>query len=179
MKRWMLFFAMNMLFIITITTICHLTGLDSYLYSYGQNYTSLFIMCAIWGFAGSLFSLLCSKWMAKMMMKVKIVDQDPQYAHLVRQVHFMARKAGLGKMPQVGVYASGELNAFATGPSRNNSLVAVSSGLLENMSGDELEGVLAHEVFPYCQWGYGYHDLAPRGDEYLCHVFCPGCRNVN
>ena len=137
---------MNLFFIITITTICHLTGLDAYLYDYGQNYQSLFIMCAIWGFAGSFFSLLCSKWMAKRMMGVKIVDETGPHAHLVRQVHFMARKAGLKKMPEVGVYSSNDLNAFATGPSRNNSLVAVSTGLLENMKNDELEGVLAHEV---------------------------------
>ena len=146
MKRWLLFFAMNLFFIITITTICHLTGLDAYLYAYGQDYKSLFIMCAIWGFAGSFFSLLCSKWMAKMMMGVKIVDESGPHAHLVRQVHFMARKAGLKKMPEVGIYSSHDLNAFATGPSRHNSLVAVSTGLLENMDNTELEGVLAHEV---------------------------------
>lgn len=146
MKRWLLFFAMNIFFIITITTICHLTGLDAYLYAYGQDYQSLFIMCAIWGFAGSFFSLFCSKWMAKMMMGVKIVDETGQHAHLVRQIHFMARKAGLRKMPEVGIYASADLNAFATGPGRNNALVAVSTGLLENMKNDELEGVLAHEV---------------------------------
>ena len=146
MKRWLLFFAMNILFIITITTICSLLGLDAYLYAYGQDYKTLFIMCAIWGFAGSFFSLLCSKWMAKMMMKVQVIEGNGPHSHLVRQVHAIARKAGLSKMPEVGIYESPELNAFATGPSRNNSLVAVSTGLLQNTKSDELEGVLAHEV---------------------------------
>ena len=146
MKRWLLFFAMNLLFILTITTICSLFGLDVYLYAYGQDYQTLFIGCAIWGFAGSFFSLMCSKWMAKRMMGVELIEENGSHGHLVRQIHFMARKAGLTKMPEVGIYHSAELNAFATGRSRNNSLVAVSTGLLQNMKNDELEGVLAHEV---------------------------------
>ena len=84
--------------------------------------------------------------MAKRMMGVEIVDERGQYADLVRKVHSLARAAGLTKMPEVGVYQSNEVNAFATGPSRNNSLVAVSSGLLQQMSIDEVEGVLAHEI---------------------------------
>ena len=137
---------MNILFMVTISTICYLLGIDSYLYAYGQDYQALFIGCAIWGFAGSFFSLMCSKWMAKRMMGVELIDEHGPQAHLVRQVHFMARKAGLRKMPEVGTYDSSELNAFATGSSRNNSLVAVSTGLLRNTRADELEGVLAHEV---------------------------------
>ena len=137
---------MNILFIITITTICSLLGLDAYLYAYGQDYKTLFIMCAIWGFAGSFFSLMCSKWMAKMMMGVQILDEKSPHYRLVLRVHAIAQQAGLRKMPDVGIYDSMELNAFATGPSRNNSLVAVSTGLLRNTNDDELEGVLAHEV---------------------------------
>jgi heat shock protein HtpX len=84
--------------------------------------------------------------MAKRMMGVEIVDERGQYADLVRKVHALARASGLTKMPEVGVYQSPEVNAFATGPSRNNSLVAVSSGLLQQMTVDEVEGVLAHEI---------------------------------
>ncbi|MCY4644178.1 MAG: protease HtpX [Bacteriovoracales bacterium] len=146
MKRWVLFFAMNMIFMITITTICHLLGIDVYLHDIGQNYTSLFIFCAIWGFAGSFLSLFCSKWMAKRMMGVEILEENGPHSNLVHRVHAMAKKAGLPKMPEVGIYESRDLNAFATGPSRSNSLVAVSTGLLHNMREDELDGVLAHEV---------------------------------
>ena len=146
MNRWILFFGMNLLFIVTITTLCSLFGLDAYLYAYGQSYQSMFIGCAIWGFAGSFFSLWCSKWMAKRMMRVEIIQEHGQHGQLVQLVHSMARKAGLKEMPEVGVYDSSDLNAFATGRSRNNSLVAVSTGLLQNMNRDELEGVLAHEV---------------------------------
>ena len=86
--------------------------------------------------------------MAKWMMRVKIIEENAtgSKGHLVRKVHYMAKKAGLKRMPEVGLYQSADLNAFATGPSRNNSLVAVSTGLLEKMSDDEVEGVLAHEV---------------------------------
>jgi len=79
-------------------------------------------------------------------MGVQIVDERGQYAELVRRVHVLARQAGLTKMPEVGIYQSPEVNAFATGPSKNNSLVAVSTGLLQQMDADEVEGVLAHEV---------------------------------
>lgn len=148
MRRWVLFFTINIIFMVTITAICYVLGIDAYLYSYGQDYRSLFIGCAIWGFAGSFFSLLCSKWMAKWMMKVQIIEQNAtgSQGHLLRKVHYLAQKAGLKKMPEVGLYQSSDLNAFATGPSRNNSLVAVSTGLLERMNEDEVEGVLAHEV---------------------------------
>ena len=146
MNRWVLFFGMNIIFMVTITAICSLFGIDAYLYAYGQDYQSMFIGCAIWGFAGSFLSLWCSKWMAKRMMGVQILEANGPHGQLVRQVHSIARQAGLEEMPEVGIYNSSDLNAFATGPSRKNSLVAVSTGLLQNMDSDELEGVLAHEV---------------------------------
>ena len=77
---------------------------------------------------------------------VKRVENNPQYQDLVNTVHQISQRAGMKKMPEVGVYGSPEVNAFATGPSKNNSLVAVSEGLLRSMSKDEVEGVLAHEV---------------------------------
>lgn len=107
------------------------------------------IWALVWGFAGSFISLFASKFMAKSFMKVQVIDPTRptgDAAWLVQSVHTLARQAGLKVMPEVGVYPSPDLNAFATGPSRNNSLVAVSSGLLQQMNKEEIEGVLAHEV---------------------------------
>lgn len=145
-KRIFLFVLTNILVMVTVSLVLRLLGVGSYITAAGLNYSSLMIFCLIWGFVGSGISLLLSKWMAKKMMGVEIVDGRGQYADLVHRVHALSRAAGLTKMPEVGVYQSPEVNAFATGPSRNNSLVAVSSGLLQQMSTDEVEGVLAHEV---------------------------------
>lgn len=145
-KRIFLFALTNILVMVTISIVMSLLGLNSYVTSYGIDYQALMIFCLVWGFAGSGVSLLLSKFMAKQMMGVQIVDERGQYAALVQKVHQFARAAGLEKMPEVGVYQSPEVNAFATGPSKNNSLVAVSTGLLNQMNSDEVEGVLAHEV---------------------------------
>ena len=145
-KRILLFGLTNILVMVTISIVMSLLGLNSYITSYGIDYQALMIFCLIWGFAGSGVSLLMSKFMAKHMMGVQIVDDRGQYASLVTKVHQFAKAAGLEKMPEVGVYQSPEVNAFATGPSKNNSLVAVSTGLLSQMNSDEVEGVLAHEV---------------------------------
>ncbi len=131
---------------VTVTIVLNLIGANAYLTPYGLNYESLAIFCLVWGFVGSGISLLLSKFMAKTMMGVKIVDNRGQYSDLVMKVHQLSKQAGLTKMPEVGVYESPEVNAFATGPSKNNSLVAVSTGLLNQMNTDEVEGVLAHEV---------------------------------
>ncbi len=107
------------------------------------------IWAVLWGFAGSFISLFASKWIAKSVMKVKILDPAQTTGDgrwLIDSVHTYARQAGLKVMPEVGVYQSPDLNAFATGPSRNNSLVAVSSGLIQRMNREQVEGVLAHEV---------------------------------
>lgn len=146
MKRIMLFIATNFAIVLTISIVTRLLGLGHYLTPYGVDYTSLAVYCSIWGFGGAFISLAMSKFMAKFMMGVEIVDDNPQYRELVETVHAIARKADLKKMPEVGIYHSPEVNAFATGPSKNNSLVAVSAGLLNSMSRDEVEGVLAHEV---------------------------------
>lgn len=146
MKRIFLFILTNILVIATVTIVTSLLGVQHWVGAYGINYESLLIFCLIWGFVGSGISLLMSKFMAKTMMGVKIVEANGPYGDLVMKVHQMARQAGLSKMPEVGVYNSPEVNAFATGPSKNNSLVAVSTGLLQQMNTDEVEGVLAHEV---------------------------------
>lgn len=148
-KRVLLFLGTNLLVITTISLITNLLGLKPYLTAYGINYSQLAIFCAIWGTAGAFISLLLSKFIAKMAMGVVIIDPKRANSNeqfLVNIVYQLARKAGISKMPEVGIYHSPELNAFATGPSKNNSLVAVSSGLLSNMNQEEIEGVLGHEV---------------------------------
>lgn len=145
-KRIFLFVLTNVLVMVTVSIVLSVLGVNHYITNAGLNYSSLMIFCLVWGFVGSGISLMMSKFMAKKMMGVEIVDDRGQYGELVRKVHALSRAAGLTKMPEVGVYQSPEVNAFATGPSRNNSLVAVSSGLLQQMSVDEVEGVLAHEV---------------------------------
>jgi heat shock protein HtpX len=148
-KRIILFFAVNILVMITITTILRILGIEPYLTSSGLNYQSLAVFCLVWGFGGAFISLALSKVMAKFSMGVTVIN--PATARgaemdLVQTVHRLAKSAGLSKMPEVGVYNSPEVNAFATGPTRNNSLVAVSTGLLQRMNRSEVEGVLAHEV---------------------------------
>ncbi len=145
-KRIFLFMLTNILVMVSVSIILSVLGVGQYLTASGIHYGSLMVFCLIWGFVGSGISLLLSKFMAKTMMGVEIVDDRGQYGDLVRKVHQMARAAGIEKMPEVGIYHSPEVNAFATGPSKNNSLVAVSTGLLQQMNSEEVEGVLAHEV---------------------------------
>ncbi len=145
-KRIFLFALTNILVMVSVSMVLSFFGIGNYLTAQGIDYTALMAFCLVWGFVGSGISLLLSKFMAKSMMGVEIVDERGQYADLVRKVHVMAKQAGIEKMPEVGVYHSPEVNAFATGPSKNNALVAVSTGLLQQMNTDEVEGVLAHEV---------------------------------
>lgn len=145
-RRFFFFALVNIAVLVTVSIVLSLLGVNGYLTSQGLDYTSLMIFCAVWGMAGSFISLAISKWMAKKMMGVQIVDANSRFSGLVNTVHRLAKAANLPKMPEVGIYDSPEVNAFATGPSKSNSLVAVSSGLLNSMSEDELEGVLAHEI---------------------------------
>ncbi len=145
-KRIFLFMLTNILVMVSVSLILSVLGVGNYLTASGINYSALMVFCLVWGFVGSGISLMMSKFMAKRMMGVEIVDDRGQYGDLVRKVHTLSRQAGLTKMPEVGVYQSNEVNAFATGPSKNNSLVAVSTGLLHQMNTEEVEGVLAHEV---------------------------------
>lgn len=149
LKRIFLFLATNMLVIVTISIVTSLLGLHGYLTTHGIDYTKLAIFCAIWGTAGAFISLLLSKYIAKMSQNVVVID--PQQATsderaLLEIIYNLAHKAGLKKMPEVGIYHSPELNAFATGPSKNDSLVAISTGLLNGMTRNEIEGVLGHEI---------------------------------
>ena len=129
-----------------VSLVLNLLNVQPYLTANGLDYGSLLAFCFVWGMVGSLMSLMLSKKMAYWMMGVKRIEDNPQYSDIVNMVHNIAKRAGMKKMPEVGVYMSPEVNAFATGPSKNNSLVAVSEGLLRQMNRDEVEGVLAHEV---------------------------------
>ncbi len=147
--RVLLFLGTNILVIATISIVTNLLGLHSYLTSHGINYLSLAIFCALWGTAGAFISLFSSKFIAKKSMGVNIIDPNTamgEEKNILELIHQLARKAGLKKLPEVGVYNSPELNAFATGPTKNNSLLAVSSGLLEKMNLNQIEGVLGHEI---------------------------------
>lgn len=148
-KRIFLFASVNILIVTTLSIVTSLLGIQPYLEASGINYGALVIFCLFWGFGGAGLSLLMSRQMAKWMMGVKLVEpqtSDPTLRKLVTRVHELARKAGITVMPEVGYYEGDELNAFATGPSRNRALVAVSTGLLNQMDENELDGVLAHEV---------------------------------
>ena len=146
LKRIMIFFAVSLLISITVSALMTMLGVGHYIANGALQYGNLFILCLLWGMVGSFISLMMSKLMAKWFMGVQIVTENGPHAGIVQKVHRLARRAGLDKMPEVGIYQSPEVNAFATGPSRNNSLVAVSTGLLGRMDDTEVEGVLAHEV---------------------------------
>lgn len=147
-KRIFLFFLVNMAMVVTISLVLGLLGVGPYLTRQGLNYESLAFFCLVWGMGGALFSLAISRISAKWMMGVKVIDpQAPgEFGDLLQRVHHLARSARLPAMPEVGVYDSPEVNAFATGPTKSRALVAVSTGLLRRMNRDEVEGVLAHEV---------------------------------
>jgi len=148
-KRIFLFFAVNVLIITTISIVFSVLGIAPYLNANGINYVSLIIFCLIWGFGGAFISLALSRIIAKWMMGVKVIPADthePGLRKILDMVYDYCRQAGLEKMPQVGIYESPDMNAFATGPTRSRSLVAVSTGLLNGMSENEVRGVIAHEV---------------------------------
>ena len=145
MKRVLLFLATNLAVVLVLSIV--LSVLSSWLGLNRQGMGGLLLMAAVFGFGGSIISLLISKWVAKRSYGVQIIEQPrSEMEHwLLATVTRQAQQAGIG-MPEVGIYDSPEMNAFATGASKNNSLVAVSSGLLYSMSRDEAEAVLAHEV---------------------------------
>jgi heat shock protein HtpX len=146
-KRVLLLVVVNVLVMLTITLILGLLHVGNYFPRGGL--AGLAVFCLIWGFAGSFISLALSRVMAKWMMGVQVIPpetNDPTLRQLVETVHGLARAAGLPKLPEVGIYESDEVNAFATGPTRSRSLVAVSTGLLRRMGTREVEGVLGHEV---------------------------------
>lgn len=147
-KRIGLFILTNVLVVLTISiTATLLAGFFGIQLS--GSMMGLLIMCAIMGFAGSIISLMMSKWVAKRMYGVQIIDpqtHDPELRGLVEMVKILSQRAGLPKPPEVGIYDAPEINAFATGPSKSNSLVALSTGLFRSMNREEVEGVVGHEI---------------------------------
>ena len=147
-RRVGLFLLTNILIVVTISFLLRILGVQPYLTSSGIDYQNLMIFCLVWGMAGSFISLAISRKMAKWMMGVQLVDERSAGVEgwLVQTVHQLARQANLPKMPEVGIYQSPEVNAFATGPSKSRSLVAVSTGLLQTMDKNQIHGVLGHEI---------------------------------
>jgi len=149
MKRIFLFFATNIAIMLVLGVVLQLLGVESILATNGVdlNLQALLIFSAVIGMGGSFISLAMSKWSAKRMVGAQIITQPQNKTQqwLLETVERQATQAGI-KMPEVAIYNSPDVNAFATGGNRNNALVAVSSGLIESMKMDEAEAVLAHEV---------------------------------
>ena len=148
-KRILLFIATNLAIMVMLSVVLGLLGVSGYITpGGGVDYGALMVFCLVWGMGGAFISLLISRWIAKRAMGVKLVTGNTGQGELdwlYRTVERLTKQAQL-PMPEVGVYDSPEVNAFATGPSRSKSLVAVSTGLLRTMRPEEVEGVLAHEV---------------------------------
>lgn len=149
MMRIGLFVATNILVLLVASVVFKLVGLDDWMAGQGawMDPTGLLIFAAVFGMGGSFISLAISKWMAKRATGAKVIDgsEGETQRWLVETIRRQAREAGIG-MPEVAVYEAPEMNAFATGMSRNNALVAVSTGLLRSMRAEEVEAVLGHEV---------------------------------
>ena len=149
MKRIFLLVATNVAILLVLSVTLRLFGVDRILdeQGVGLDLNALLIFSAVLGFSGSLISLAMSKFIAKRMMGVRIIEQprDANEAWLVETVRRQAAAAGIG-MPEVGIFDAPDMNAFATGPRKNNALVAVSTGLLRGMSRREAEAVLGHEI---------------------------------
>ncbi|MGD8935944.1 MAG: protease HtpX [Thiogranum sp.] len=149
MKRLLLFAATNLAVLTLLSVVLNLLGVDQWLYASGSglNTRALLIFSAVFGMGGSFISLAMSKWMAKTTMGVRVIEQatTAQQQRLLATVRQLSWKAGIG-MPEVGIFQSEQPNAFATGMSRNDALVAVSTGLLQRLREDEVEAVLGHEI---------------------------------
>ena len=149
MMRILLFLGTNVAVLVVISIVFRLLGIDGLLAANNVdlNLGALLVFAAVIGFSGSLISLFLSKWMAKRSLGVQIIEQpSTPFEHwLLDLVHRQSEQAGI-RMPEVGVFDQPDPNAFATGWNRNDALVAVSTGLLQHMSRDEVEAVVGHEI---------------------------------
>jgi heat shock protein HtpX len=149
MKRVLLFLGTNVAILVVLSITLNILGVNTLLDEQGVNLNiqALLIFATVFGMGGSFISLAISKWMAKKAMGVQIIEKPRSQSEvwLVETVRRQARQAGIG-MPEVGIFDSPDPNAFATGASKNNALVAVSTGLLRQMNADEVEAVLGHEI---------------------------------
>ncbi len=143
-KRIFLFILTNILVVTTISITLAFLGINPR----SGAWQDLMVFCLIWGMGGAFISLLISRWSAKMMLGIKVLEPNKagDLDWLVRMVHEISRSAGLPKPPEVGIYESPEVNAFATGPSRSRALVAFSSGILRSMDKEQIRGVAGHEL---------------------------------
>jgi heat shock protein HtpX len=147
MKRVLLCLGTNLAIVLVLSLTMRVLGVEPYLSANGLNLTSLLIFAAVMGFGGSFISLAISKWMAKKSMGVRVIDAPSSSTELwlLDTVRKYSETAHI-RMPEVGIFESPDVNAFATGMSKNSSLVAVSSGLLKQMTREEAEAVLGHEI---------------------------------
>jgi len=147
MKRIVLFLATNLAIVLVLSFTMRILGVEPYLTENALNLGSLLVFAAVMGFGGSFISLAISKWMAKKSMGVRVIETPSNSTEfwLMETIRKYAADAGI-KMPEVGIYDAPDVNAFATGMTRNSSLVAVSSGLLRQMTREEAEAVLGHEI---------------------------------
>jgi heat shock protein HtpX len=147
MMRILLFLATNIAVMIVISILFNLLGLNNYVSAQGLNLGSLLVMSAVIGITGSVISLAMSKTMAKSSMGVQVIDQPQNQTEkwLYDVVARQSKQVGIG-MPEVGIFQAPVANAFATGMNRNSALVAVSTGLLQSMTPDEVEAVVGHEI---------------------------------
>lgn len=147
MRRVVYFLITNLAILLVLSAVMRILGIEPYLTAYGLNYQALLIFAALFGMGGAFISLALSKWSAKRLTGAKVIAAPSGDAErwLFRTVQELAAQSGIG-MPEVAVYPSEDMNAFATGMRRNSALVAVSSGMLRRMDRDAVRAVLAHEV---------------------------------
>ena len=147
MKRIVLFVATNLAVLVVLSIVARVAGIDTALARQGVDMRGLLVLAAVIGFAGSFISLAISKWSAKHMMGVRVIESPAtrEQAWLVDAVRAHAERSGIG-MPEVGIFEAREMNAFATGARRDHALVAVSTGLIDGMAPEAADAVLGHEV---------------------------------
>ncbi|MDD4880425.1 MAG: M48 family metalloprotease, partial [Gallionellaceae bacterium] len=147
MKRIALFLATNLAIVLVLSITMRLLGVEPYLNEKGLDLGNLLIFAAIMGFGGAFISLAISKWMAKRSVGAQVITEPrtKEELWLVQTVARQAQVVGI-KMPEVAIWDAPEVNAFATGMSKNSALVAVSTGLLRSMTREEAEAVLGHEI---------------------------------
>jgi heat shock protein HtpX len=146
-KRVFLFLVTNLAILVVLSISLRLLGIESIFNQQGLDMNALLVYAAVIGMAGSFISLAISKWSAKMLTGAQVIERpsNPTEIWLVDTIKRHAQRVGIG-MPEVAIYDAPDMNAFATGMMRNNALVAVSTGLLQNMNKDEVDAVLGHEI---------------------------------
>ncbi len=146
-KRIFLFLVTNLAILVVLSISLRLLGIESIFNQQGLDMSALLVYAAVIGMAGSFISLAISKWSAKMLTGAQVIERpsNPTEIWLVDTIKRHAQRVGVG-MPEVAIYDSPDMNAFATGMMRNNALVAVSTGLLQGMNKDEVDAVLGHEI---------------------------------